>query len=66
VDQGIYIALYGPLRIGPATFQDEIVILRMISEKRYTAFWNELKCDLQHQWNQKDILIVVRAINVLH
>lgn len=57
--------LDGFWKIGGATFQDDIVILRVISEKPQTAFWNKLKYDLQRQWHQKEILIVARAIKVL-
>jgi hypothetical protein len=56
----------GVWRIGGAIFQDEIVILRVLSEKHLSAFWKRLKKDLQREWNQKEVLIVVRRVNVLN
>ena len=55
----------GYWKIGHVTFQDEIVILRVISEKPCDSFWNALKGDLQRQWSQKEILIVSKQIKVL-
>jgi hypothetical protein len=55
----------GVWKIGRAVFQDEIVILRVLSEKDFPSFWKQLKKDLQREWKQKEILIVVRQVNLL-
>jgi hypothetical protein len=53
-------------RIGRATFQDELVILRILSESNSKSFWLGLKKELQRDLQQKDILIVARTVEVLH
>ncbi len=57
----------GTWRIGGATFRDEIVILRVLAESttQVSEFWRRLKLDLQLEWRQKSILIVVRAVTVI-
>jgi hypothetical protein len=55
----------GVWRIGSATFYDEIVILRVLSNRPSTKFWSKLKNDLERAWNQKEILIVVRAVKLV-
>jgi len=52
-------------KIGRTTFEDEIVILRVLAEKNFASFWQALKRDLQKLWRQKEILIVVRKVQVL-
>jgi hypothetical protein len=52
-------------KIGPATFQDEVEILRVLSDKNCKSFWHKLKKDLQKQWKQKEILIVIRRVKIL-
>ena len=55
----------GVWKIGRAVFQDEIVILRVLSDKNFPSFWKKLKKDLQREWNQQEILIVVRRVSIL-
>ena len=55
----------GAWQIGQAVFQDEIVILRVLSEKHFSSFWKRLKKDLQREWNQKEILIVMRHVSIM-
>ena len=55
----------GVWRIGRATFYDEIVILRVLSNQGSTVFWAQLKADLQRAWKQKQILIVVRKVKIV-
>ena len=55
----------GAWKIGQAVFQDEIVILRVLSDKNLTLFWKRLKKDLQGEWKQKEILIVMRRVSIL-
>jgi phosphoglycolate phosphatase-like HAD superfamily hydrolase len=54
----------GAWRIGQATYFDEIVILRVLIEEKTSerTFWRKLKNDLQHQWKQKHVLIIVRDV----
>ena len=52
-------------KIGKATFQDEIVILRVLAAKNCKSYWKELKRNLQKEWQQKEILIVVKNVKVL-
>jgi hypothetical protein len=51
-------------KMGGATFQDDIVILRVLTGKSCRTFWKELKADLQKQWKQEQILIVVRRVGI--
>jgi hypothetical protein len=55
----------GVWKIGQAVFQDEIVVLRVLSEKNFPSFWGRLKKDLQREWNQKEILIVMRHVSIM-
>ena len=55
----------GVWKIGQAVFQDEIVILRVLSKKNFPSFWSRLKKDLQREWNQKEILIVMRQVSIM-
>jgi hypothetical protein len=54
-------------KLGAVTFRDEIVILRVLSERNRPAqrFWMGLKKDLKRRWRQKEILIVVRDIAIV-
>jgi hypothetical protein len=52
-------------KIGNATFRDDIIILRVLSKKNAKSFWKKLKKQLQQEWNQKEILIVIRKVAVL-
>jgi len=55
----------GVWKVGQATFFDEIIILRVLTEetKATHTFWRKLKVDLQQEWKQKHILIIVRKVN---
>ena len=55
----------GSWRIGHVIFTDAIIIIRVLSEKDEKQFWSELKADLQNEWKQKEILIIVRNVVVL-
>lgn len=55
----------GSWKIGHATFEDEIVILRVLADTNFPSFWKTLKRDLQKQWGQKEILIIVRQVRIL-
>ena len=55
----------GSWKIGRVIFYDEIVILRVLSEKHSRSFWERLKSDLQHEWRQQDVLIVMRQVSIL-
>lgn len=54
-------------KLGEVTFRDEIVILRVLSneDNRAKTYWLSLKKNLQRQWRQKDILIVMRDIDLV-
>jgi hypothetical protein len=53
--------------IGKATFHDEIVILRVISAETKTVkkFWQQLKADLQKEWQQEHVLIVAHEVRTV-
>jgi hypothetical protein len=55
----------GAWKIGRAVFHDEIIILRVLSENNFPSFWKQLKKDLQREWKQKQILIVMRRVSIL-
>jgi hypothetical protein len=55
----------GAWKIGSATFHDEIVILRVLAGKKAKPFWTRLKSELQKEWQQREILIVVRRVSVI-
>jgi hypothetical protein len=57
----------GLWKIGPITFRDRIVILRVLSSDspKTEAFFGELKGYLKQQWQQNDVLIVERQIRVI-
>jgi hypothetical protein len=55
----------GVWKIGRAIFRDEIVIFRVLSEKNIPSFWKQLKKDLQREWSQKEILIVMRHVTIM-
>jgi hypothetical protein len=53
-------------KIGSFTFRDRIVILRVLSDDpKAEQFLARLKADLKKEWDQKDILIVVREVGAL-
>jgi hypothetical protein len=57
----------GVWKIGRATFIDKIIIIRVLveDEKDAQVFWRKLKVELQHAWNQRHILIIVRNVNLI-
>lgn len=55
----------GLWKIGRVIFFDEIVILRVLSEKTLPSFWKRLKRDLQREWNQQEVLIITRDVSVV-
>ena len=57
----------GLWKIGRATFRDKIVILRVLSadDSRAEQFFAKLKETLRHDWQQEDVLIVVRPVTVV-
>jgi len=55
----------GVWKIGRATFYDEMVILRVLSNRASERFWTKLKSELQRTWHQQQILIVVRKVKVV-
>ena len=52
-------------RIGSVTFEDDIVIIRVLSDNNADSFWKKLRCELKTQWSQQEILIVVRQVTIL-
>src|SRR6201994_2080476 len=54
----------GLWRVGQATFYDDIIILRVLTEQTQAtrSFWRKLKKELQRKWKQKHVLIVVRKV----
>lgn len=55
----------GSWKIGRVIFFDEIVILRVLSEKNSLSFWKRLKRDLQREWKQQQVLIVSRRVSIV-
>ena len=53
----------GIWKVGKATFFDEIIILRVLTDGTQANFWHQLKENLQRQWKQKHILIIARNVN---
>ncbi|HYV26486.1 MAG TPA: hypothetical protein VFA77_03070 [Candidatus Eisenbacteria bacterium] len=53
-------------KIGSFTFRDKIVILRVLSDDPAAeTFLRRLKENLKKEWEQKDILIVIREVCLL-
>ena len=54
----------GVWKVGQATFYDEIIILRVLTDQTKAAqtFWRRLKLDLRRKWEQKHILIIARDV----
>jgi hypothetical protein len=54
-------------KMGEVTFQDEIVIYRVISSKAKQSrrFFAQLKVDLKKKFNQEEILIIEREVGLL-
>jgi hypothetical protein len=57
----------GSWSIGKATFRDEIVICRILTEevRRSREFFRQLKEELKHDLKQEEVLIVERKVEVL-
>jgi hypothetical protein len=57
----------GMWRVGRVTFRDEIVILRVLSEevRRSRAYFRRLKGELKRLFQQGDVLIVERKVEIL-
>lgn len=57
----------GLWRIGKSIFRDEIVILRVLAEDSANVrkFWHGLKADLEKEWNQEELLVVVRDVRLI-
>jgi hypothetical protein len=57
----------GLWKVGRASFRDEIVILRVLSEevRRSRAYFRRLKGELKRIFQQGDVLIVERKVEVL-
>jgi hypothetical protein len=57
----------GLWKVGKVTFRDEIVILRVLSEevRRSRAYFRRLKGELKRLFEQGDVLIVERKVEVL-
>jgi len=54
-------------KVGHHTFRDRIVIFRVLSgdKARATHVLHRLKEDLKRDWEQQDVLIVVREVSML-
>ncbi len=57
----------GLWKVGRVTFRDEIVILRVLSEevRRSRAYFRRLKGELKRMFQQGDVLIVERKVEIL-
>ena len=57
----------GLWKVGHATFRDEIVIIRVVSEevRRSRAYFRRLKGELKRIFRQGDVLIIERKVEVL-
>ena len=57
----------GLWKVGPFTFRDKIVILRVLTAEPDKAgvFFAELKKEMQRNWAQEDVLIVVRDVETV-
>jgi hypothetical protein len=57
----------GLWNVGNVTFRDEIVIVRVLSEevRRSRAYFRRLKGELKRLFQQGDVLIVERKVEVL-
>jgi hypothetical protein len=57
----------GLWKVGAFTFRDKIVILRVLTTEpdKASAFFAELKQEMQRNWAQEDVLIVVRDVETV-
>lgn len=57
----------GLWKVGTFTFRDKIVILRVLTTApdKATIFFAELKQEMQRNWSQEDVLIVVRDVETV-
>lgn len=57
----------GSWRVGNVVFQDEVVIYRVLAVKQHPArlFLMELKRDMEREFQQEEVLIVEREVEVL-
>ena len=57
----------GLWKVGAFTFRDKIVILRALASDplEARAFFVELKKEMQRNWAQEDVLIVVRDVQTV-
>ena len=57
----------GLWKVGAFTFRDKIVILRVLTTEpdKAAAFFAELKKEMQRNWAQEDVLIVVRDVEAV-
>ena len=54
-------------KVGPFTFRDQIVILRVLAEesREVDRFFGQLKQDVKREWAQEDVLIVAREVSAI-
>jgi hypothetical protein len=57
----------GLWKVGAFTFRDKIVILRVLTADpdKAGSFFVELKKEMQRNWGQEDVLIVVRNVETV-
>ena len=57
----------GLWKVGAFTFRDKIVILRVLTTEpdKAGSFFAELKKEMQRNWAQEDVLIVVRDVQTV-
>ncbi|HWG47116.1 MAG TPA: hypothetical protein VN688_30410 [Gemmataceae bacterium] len=55
----------GQWKVGAVTFHDEIVIYRLLATEDAIPFFKELKEEMKREFQQEDVLIVVRKITIL-
>jgi hypothetical protein len=57
----------GLWKVGAFTFRDKIVILRVLASEPLEAqtFFTDLKREMQQNWAQEDVLIVVRDVTTI-
>ncbi len=54
-------------KVGPFTFRDQIVILRVLAEESQEVdrLFGQLKQDVKREWAQEDVLIVAREVSAI-
>lgn len=57
----------GVWKVGPFTFRDKIVIMRVLTSDPLKAqmFFAQLKKEMKQTWAQEDVLIVVRDVKAV-